>query len=157
MTEEIIKKSALGKKNEDGTKFTFPITTLKALYAVDSLRPQEEHFIAVKELIIQWTEFQTELCGSIESVATDSQLLTFSFDENRDRKKSLIKISNEEENFAKMHMRAFKSNWQRGLFDLFTTSMDHDIELEMKSLFGEDEILPIKNVHITVEIRIKRK
>ena len=44
MTEEIIKKSALGKKNEDGTKFTFPITTLEALYSVDHLKPQEEHF-----------------------------------------------------------------------------------------------------------------
>ena len=130
--------------------------------------------IAVKELVIEWDDYQTEACGYIQckgiqdpteyylnmngSLEKDQsnrkpgqnmiQLLRFV--KKPGLKTTFIQIASENMNFQTLDMKLIPIVlYQRRSKKFVRTD---DIELRLHSLFDENEILPIKNAHITVEI-----
>ena len=134
--------------------------------------------IAVKELVIEWDDYQIEACGYIQCDGVQDlteyflnmngllerhpagrksgqnmvQLLRFV--KKPGLKTTFIQIAKENMNFQILDMKLFPSFSSEG----FSSESDNrlvridDIKLQLKSLFDENAILPIKNAHITVEI-----
>lgn len=134
-----------------------------------------QYFIAVKELIIEWedTTRNREICGYIECFqcensvsenwkwqrnwvhnmpqfrhkSEDSQLLRFA--KSRGEQTTFINIENEKFFGLELHSKNGTQRFSE------TESLQHEIQCAIKPMFDENEVLPIKNAHITVEIIIK--
>ena len=138
--------------------------------------------MGVKELIIEWEDFQSEVAGVISCEdclkyvfhkrSEDSHLIRFV--KPRGRKISFIQIPKEEFNFIELY--SFGGKFQNNIDDISTSvryeqnlrktprskkvhiqhsfNLNEDLELEIKPLFGE-QVLPIKNAYITVEMSVE--
>ena len=171
MKTEVLIISAHGTKSESDKNLTFPIVNLQCKY--NGNQNQAQHSLAVKELIIEWNDYQSEICGYIHCDAIDDAISKnprsyhTRVDEDRKReqntkellrfvkspgrKTSFIKVPTDELNFFNLDMKKFKT--QRT--DRYRTdSFNHDVEISLKSLFNANEVLPIQHAHITVEVRI---
>jgi len=129
--------------------------------------PRTKFLIAAKELVIEWEDYQDEFCGYVECLnmnfkskkvwqnglinRTDSnrgkQLLRFV--KPPGRKTTFIHLENE--TYFGLHFQktgdTFSSPCQR----------KHEIECSIKPMFDENEVLPIKNAHLTVKIKLTYK
>ena len=141
--------------------------------------PGSQYFIAVKELIIEWedTTRNREICGYIEcfqcenSISEnwnmqrkwvpyiaqhirdkyeDSQLLRFA--KPLGKQTTFLNIENEKFFGLELHC---KNGTQRHFGTEAQPEWLHEIQCAIKPMFDENEVLPIKNAHITVEIIIK--
>ena len=145
----------------------------------------KNYFIAVKELIIEWQDYQNEVAGIIYCSASSDTMrntwiepvfqppnhrpdLTKPHTKQKDnfkqllhfvkppgRKTTFVKIPTDEVQYTPIDLRkcpiysSFTQGGRAWAMKRFT------LECELKSLFDENEILPIKNAHMTVEIVIK--
>jgi len=154
-----------------------------------------KYYIAVKNLIIEWQDYQDEVAGFVscsgvhDTVANSNwirhavspaptqpnmpeahpmqqqnfkQLLHFV--KLPGRKTTFVKIPTDELQYVKIDLNncpittefspdiQLKSSWVRTPED---KARIHEFRCELKSLFDETEILPIKHAHMTVEIIIK--
>ena len=171
MKTEVLIINAHARKTESDKNLIFPIVNLQCKY--NGNQNHAQHYLAVKELIIEWNDYQTEICGYIhceaieDAISKNARSYHTKVDEDRKRgqnmkellrlvkspgrKTSFIKVPNDELNFVHLDMKKFKT--QRT--DRFRTdSFNHDVEISLKSLFNANEVLPIQHAHITVELRI---
>ena len=179
--EERITVSRYGEKNDENV-FSFRLLQLMTEEKVDVFTklypagfPEGQYFIAVKELVIEWEDYQNEYCGYVECLQCECEVMknmnserkwvncitaTPSYiDLNKDkqllrfvkppgRKNTFIHIPNEEEAYygLKLDKRSTPfGNKRRRL---------HEIQCAIRPMFDENEVLPIKYAHITVEIMI---
>ena len=140
----------------DNNIFSFPLSTLRI--DIDDENnvcplgfPGSMYFISVKELLIEWEDYQAEVCGYIECLNCRNTKMEKEWVE-KDRHywhedKQLLR-------FVKQTGRKFTfirvDNPIFTLLDIATM----EIECSIRPMFDENEILPIKNAHITVEIKI---
>ena len=141
--------------------------TAHGLFAVDY-----DVSIAVKELIIEWDDFQTEVAGAISCEdglkyrfhrrSEDSNLIRFV--KPRGRKICLIKIPQHELNFVDFLSDSFEhvvsdvhslnNPYDPVAQKRHSLNINENIELKIKPLFGK-EILPVQSAHMTVELSVK--
>ena len=146
----------------------------------------KNYFIAVKELIIEWQDYQNEVAGFVYCSASlnnmphstwiepvfqppnhrrglpkphamqkDNYKQLLHFVKPPGRKTICVKIPANEMQYSPIDLqkcRVYFSSTQNGRA---WTMKRFTLECELKSLFDEKEILPIKNAHMTVEIVIK--
>ena len=180
--------SAFGRKNKNDQNFTFPITRTRAKYeskfGITKMKYPQSFSMAVKELIIEWDDYQTEVCGYLHCQAIQdticgeenqsyllhqqSGLLHTAVDRAQKqninskqllcfvkppgRKASFIRIQKDEMHFHTLNIAdQAKTQMVRA-----SEYVEHDIELQIKSLFNENEVLPIKNAQVTVEFHVVR-
>ena len=170
--------SAYGRRNGGHGNFIFPIVNLKYNNASDRYGEctSPNYFLAIKELVIEWsTNYQSNAnnqaeecgyihCDGIQDVIAEnpwseytkihknekeSQNMKdlFRFVKLPGRKSSHFKITPNEANLVLLDLKKFKQypkNENR-----------YDVELEMKSIFGDRRLLPVKHAYITVEIHIR--
>ena len=171
MKTETLNISAYGRKTESDHNLTFPIVNLQCKYNGNINRAK--YSLAVQELIIEWNDSQTEMCGYIhcdaieDAISKNARSYHTKVDEDRKReqnmkellcfvkppgrKTSFIQIPTNELRFASLDMKKFKTHRT----DRYQTdSFNHDVEISLKPLFDANEVLPIKHSHITVEIHI---
>lgn len=140
--------------------------------------------IAVKELIIEWEDYQAEVAGYIHcgvcvdlmkkskilnpalkgpGVSTESNeiqnLLTFV--KAPGLKTTLTKINKEDLEFFPIDIEQCEViNLVEKIKKYYNaeeleTRKEHKLECEIRSLFDENKVLPIRHAHITVEIDVK--
>ena len=175
MTSEVLIISAHGRKTESNENLAFPIVNLQCQYRGNG-QNRAHYSLAVKELIIEWDNYQTENCGYIhcdaieDVISQNARSYHTKVDEDRKReqnmkellrfikspgrKLSFIQIPTNELHFVSLDMKKFKT--QRT--DRYRTdSFNHEVEISLKPLFDTNVVLPIKHAHITVEIRISNQ
>ena len=130
--------------------------------------------IAVKELVIDWDDYRTEVCGYVQcdgvqdisnfTLNMEGSLKKSRPDEYQNKKQllrfvkkpglrtSFIQIPQEKMIFHALDLRDVKQTFEQEIRETNYIRRKHEIILHLKSLFDENEILPIKNAHITVEI-----
>ena len=132
-----------------------------------------QYFIAVKELVIEWEDMvkSLEICAYIEcfqseylgaknlnmertwvhsSLFEETQLLRFVKPPGR----QTTFINAENATFFGLELHN-ENGHQLSLGTQVLTTRAHEIKCAIKPMFDQNEILPIKNAHITVEIIIK--
>ena len=137
--------------------------------------------IAVKELIIEWDDkfILTEVCGYVQcdgvqdlinqtldmegslkktrsdEYQTQNKKQLWRFVKKAGLKTSFIQIPKEKMTFYTLDLRDVKQTFEEELreegFNRYIRRQ-HEIILHLKSLLDDNEILPIKKAHITVEI-----
>ena len=154
--------------------------------------PTMKYYIAVKELIIEWQDYQAEVsgyihCQSCEDLVDQSHFLTHAMKSDapktshtpyseihyanmQDSKQILrfvkspglkttsIKIEKENLEFFPIDMHQCEiDTLKETLIDsrFIETRNEHILECQIRPLFDQNQILPIKYAHITVEIYIK--
>ena len=133
-------------------------------------------YIALKELIIEWKDIQSELVGYVHCDACFETVdpnrepvwITTPHDKNEDyvklarfvkepgRKITLLEIKKSDMQFFPIKLWSIVS--ERKIYDYSGTEINRKycpLEVEIRSFFEEDEILPIKHACITVEIIVK--
>ena len=140
--------------------------------------PGGQYYIAVKELVIEWEDYQNEYCGYVECLQCEWEVLKNMnsegkwvnciqgyIDLNKDKqllrfakppgiKNTFIHIPNEEEAYYGLDLPLTVRGCLRGnglQHEL------HEIQCAIKPMFDESEVLPIKYAHITVVIMIGNK
>ena len=177
--DEVLIVSRYGEKDEKNNvwfRFSDLVTEEKHNSNLNSLPPAmypvgfpgTHYSIAVKELVIEWKDYQDEFCGYVEclnmnenSVRTWQKGLLNRSNSNRGkqllrfvkppgRKTTFIQVENV--TYFGLHLQrtgekeGFYPKWQR----------KHEIECAIKPMFDENGVLPIKNAHLTVEIKINK-
>ena len=177
--EERITVSRYGEKNDENV-FTFRLLELITEKEGNIFSkphpvgfPRGQYYIAVKELVIEWEEYQKEYCGYVEcsqcecevlknmnsrrrwangiegyiNLNKDKQLLRFA--KPPGIKNTFIHIPNDEEAYYGLDLPlTVRGCLQHEL---------HEIQCAIKPMFDESEVLPIKYAHITVVIMIGNK
>ena len=192
--------TCLFKQSKKNKKMSTSIPSLSASYTGPSILPAKytdpcsplilegpkldvgtKYLIAVKELIIEWTDYQSEFSGCVHCEACEDPLLNSGWFLN-DYADSNLEFNENDENGYKRLLRFVKPPGRKMTFvniekdelqffpiDLqrciphvsYTSSVNKqtkgivDLECEIRSLFDKNELLPIKNAHMTVEIIIK--
>ena len=179
--------SAYGQKDNSDENLKFSIIKVETMFNLrhgnTSHGPRHGNMltptklaIAVKELVIEWDDYQTEACGYIQckgiqdpteyylnmngSLEKDQsnrkpgqnmiQLLRFV--KKPGLKTTFIQIASENMDFLRLNMTLFPQHFRSTHESDNKLMRIDDIKLHLRSLFDENEILPIKNAHITVEI-----
>lgn len=166
----------LPRKSEIKTNTTFVIDkNLIILNQCGVYHPKDftefSVLIAVKELIIEWDDYQTEVSGVVSCAdcllfsrtrrLVDSNLLRFV--KPPGRKTCFITVPDEEMKFIPLRADKFEmlskhtpveTNRSLIVKRKHTIIPNENIELKLKPLFDENTVLPIKNAHITVELSI---
>ena len=134
--------------------------------------------VAVKELIIEWEDYQTEVSGYIYCSACEDhieqsiwlrhaikkgdndvkQLLRFV--KSPGVKTTNIKVNQENLDFFPLDINQMEVEEvlmsKKKKFDTFTDIVRiHKLECELRHLFDADQILPIKYAHLTAEIYLQ--
>ena len=145
----------------------------------------KNYFIAVKELIIEWQDYQNEFTGFVYcSASLDSMRDTWienifqppkhrkdlpkphlmqknnfkqllHFVKPPGRKTISIKIPVDEMQYSQIDLRKCRASFSSTMMGRAWTVKRFTLQCELKSLFDENEILPIEKAHMTVEIVIK--
>ena len=137
-------------------------------------------FIAVKELIIEWKDYQAEVaayvhCNACDDVMDQSQWFNRpNKEENQNDSRQLIrfvkspglkttniKIDKEQLDFFPIQLE--KCSVVSKIFDEIKLHKgknlqirrEHELKCEIRSLFDDKQSLPIKHAHITVEIYLQ--
>ena len=164
--KDCINISRYGEKDQKNI-FSFPIARLMTEFDFDSATTYPEgfygsqYFIAVKELVIEWEDYQNEVCGYVECLDCEDEVL-----KNRNQGVNWVEKNPKHCDLEKdkQILRFVKPAGQKITFlkienqnyyglDLEGPGL-HEIQCAIKPMFGESEVLPIKNAHITVEIKI---
>ena len=135
-------------------------------------------YIAVKELVIEWDDYQAEVSGCIRCLAcedlvpdshflshyyrTDKSLHENHIDTNQllrfvkqpGLKTTYIKKDKEELDFYRLDLGKCKIATEIKKSN-GTTIRENNLECELRSLWNQNEKLPIKHAHMTVEIVVK--
>ena len=136
--------------------------------------PGTQYFIAVKELVIEWEDYQNEYCGYVECLSCECEIFKKMHSETswagglgipESRDKQLIRfvkppgrrttfINIENETFTGLDL--VENDETYSYIDRKTgyKGAKYDIECAIKPMFDKNEVLPIKNSHITVKIMI---
>ena len=137
---------------------------------------KSKFYIAVKELIIEWQDYQRETAGYIYCRSCDDQIAECSWlhhlIENEDDTKillrfvkapglktTILKIDKGDLEFIPISiekcevLNSIQQKRQRAKYS--EIRREHRFECEIRSLFDKNETLPIKHAHITVEIMLK--
>lgn len=133
-------------------------------------------YIAVKELIIEWKECQSEFVGYVhcdacfETTDLDYEPVWLTTHSEKDeeyvklarfvkepgRKITFLEIEKSDMNFFPIKLWPIASEMKCHDFTGRETNQKYcPLEVEIRSFFDENEILPIKHAHITVEIIVK--
>ena len=141
------------------------------------VHPHSKFRIAVRELIIEWEDYQAEVCGYIYCSGCEDQIdrspwlshaisdsdgkeqneneskQLLRFGKSPGRKTTIVKIDT---NDLKFHCVDLTQCFVvRQAECKIAVRGEHWLECEIRSLFDENEVLPIKNAHITVEIYVE--
>ena len=135
-------------------------------------------YVAVKELVIEWDDYQAEVSGCIRCLACedrvpDSHVLTHYYKTDKTMHKNhidtnqllrfvkqpglkttYIKIDKEDLDFHRLELDKCKIATEIKK-DNDMTIRENNLECELHSLWNENEKLPIKHAHLTVEIVLK--
>ena len=164
--EEWITISRYGEKDEKNV-FSFPIANLRTDFDSDSKDTYpvvffgSQYSIAVKELLIEWEDYQNEVCGYVECLDCEDEVLKNQnqgihwVDKNPkhcdlEKDKQIlrfVKPAGQKITFLKIENQKYYG------LELEGPGL-HEIQCAIKPMFDESEVLPIKNAHITVEINI---
>lgn len=143
-----------------------------------SVNEHSKFRIAVRDIIIEWEDYQAEFCGYIYCSACDDQVERSAWLSHVRNDSDDSKEKNENE--SKQLLRFGKSPGRKTTIVKIETNdlkfhcidlnqclvltkgecrvavrREHYLECEIRSLFDENEILPIKNALITVEIYVE--
>ena len=164
--KDCITISRYGEKDQRNI-FSFPIARLMTEFDFDSVKtfpegfPGSQYFITVNELVIEWENDQNEVCGYVECLDCEDEVLKNQnrginwveknpkhYDLEKDKQiLRFVKPSGEKITIIKIENQKYYG------LELEGPGM-HEIECAIKPMFDENEVLPIKNAHITVEIKI---
>ena len=196
MSTEKFTISAFGRKNKNDENLTFPIA--RAISKSNAKPPfnQPNFSMAVRELIIEWDDYQTEVCGYLYCRGIGDPTDPIRFMQNQaykkagggwihtavdeatkqninskqllcfvkppGRKTSFIRISKDEMHFYTLNMNNLEFCERalpgRAHFPVHYPDghREFDINIQIRSLFDEKEVLPIKNAQVTVELHVIR-
>ena len=146
------------------------------IHAASARDLASKFYIAVKELIIEWEDSQSEFAGYIhcdacfeaDNLDVEPVWLTTHCETNEEyvklahfvkepgRKITFLKIEKSEMQFFPLKLWPIVSDIKCHDVTGTETNRKHcPLEVEIRSFFDEHEILPIKNACITVEIIVK--
>ena len=131
--------------------------------------PNTKYFMAVKELVIEWEDYQNEFCGYVECLNMNSNAkktwqngLLNRTDSNKGKQlMRFVKPPGRKTTFIQLERELFfglnleksgetlSPRQQKG-----PRQQKHEIECTIKPMFDENEALPIKNAHLTVYIKL---
>ena len=165
---------------------TFPASFSKSKIETGNMSTftQCKFYIAVKELIIEWQDYQTEVFGYIYCPSCYDQIAECKWLNHANKSDGFPTIKIDNDNDAKQLIRFVKQPGLKSTVKIvdkndliffpidiekceavntvhnennnaLETRKEHKLECEIRPLFGKKEILPIKNAHITVEIILK--
>ena len=132
--------------------------------------------IAVRELIIEWDDYQTEFSGYIYCYSCEDQIdrstwldhplkrdaiaqyeteskQLLRFVKQPGLKTTIVKVETPDLKFYSLDLN--KCPIEREAKNAREIRREHRLECEIRSLFAQDDVLSIKNAHITVELIIK--
>ena len=169
---EWITVSRYGEKDEKNG-VSFPIATLIIDWDFESGNlsfpigfPESKYSIAVNELLIEWEDYQNEVCGYVECLSCEDEILL-----NQTKRRSSVYWADKKPEYHNLkkdkqilrfvkppgrkftHIRIEDRKFYGLELDSSSTRM-HEIQCALRSMFDENEVLPIKNAHLTVEIKL---
>ena len=166
--DEILIVSRYGEKNEKKiVSFRFSELITQAKNAGSPMYPagfpEAKFSIGVKELVIEWEDYQDEFCGYVECLNMNSNSkkvwqngLLNRTESNRGKQLlRFVKPPGRKTTFIHLESELyFGLNLEKPGQTFSSRQRKHDIECTIKPMFDENEVLPIKNAHLTVKIKV---